>query len=78
MKKILQLLKRNQTKLVLGGGLALASPFAFALPAAVATGFTTLLTDVQDLINLAWTVVVPITIAFIILRMFKKAAASAT
>jgi len=49
-----------------------------ALPAAVATAFTDLQTDALDLVDLAWTAVVPITIAFIILRMFKRAASSAT
>lgn len=48
-----------------------------ALPAAATTSFATLLTDVLALVDLAWTAVVPITIAFIILRMFKKAAGQA-
>ena len=70
--------KHLDKKVILGLGLALASPFAFALPAAVTAGFTLLLDEANALIDLAWTLVVPITIAFIILRMFKKAAASAT
>lgn len=48
------------------------------LPAAVATAFTGLLADVQSLIDLAWTVVVPITVAFIVIGLFKRAAYSAT
>ena len=48
------------------------------LPAAVATAFTDLLADIMSLIDLAWTVAVPVTIAFIIIGMFKRAAYSAT
>jgi hypothetical protein len=62
------------------GALSLASVGAAhaVLPAAVATAFTDLNTDAMDLIDLAWTVAVPITIGFIILGMFKRAARSAT
>lgn len=49
-----------------------------ALPPAVETAFTTLAADGLDLIDLAWTVAVPLTIGFIILGMFKRAARSAT
>lgn len=49
-----------------------------ALPVAVGTAFTDLLADIQSLIDLAWTVVVPVTIAFIIIGMFKRSAYSAT
>ena len=49
-----------------------------ALNAAVAPAFATLQTDALALVDLAWTAVIPIAIAFIILRLFKKAAGSAT
>jgi hypothetical protein len=49
-----------------------------ALPAGVTTGFTTLNTDAMALIDLAWDVAIPIAVAFIILKLFKKAASSAT
>jgi len=49
-----------------------------ALPAGAATAFTSLETDVLDLVDLAWPVVISITVAFILLRMFKRAANSAT
>lgn len=48
------------------------------LPAAASTAFTDLQTDALALVDLAWTAAIPITIAFIILRMFKRAASSAT
>jgi len=48
-----------------------------ALPAAVATAFTSLLVDMLALIDLAWTVAVPVTIGFIILGMFSRSARSA-
>jgi hypothetical protein len=48
-----------------------------ALPAAAATAFTGLQTDALDLVDLAWTAIIPITVAFIILRLFKRAASSA-
>lgn len=50
------------------------------LPAALtgANGaFSTLSTDVLALIDLAWTAVIPVTVGFIVLRLFKKAASSA-
>lgn len=64
--------------LVLAGSLAGVSAASAALPTAATTAFTTLSTDVLDLVDLAWTAAVPITVAFIILRMFKRAASSAT
>ncbi|MCQ8130514.1 major coat protein [Methylomonas rivi] len=64
--------------LVLAGSVAgISSAFA-DLPAAASTAFTTLSTDVLALVDLAWTAAIPITVAFIILRMFKRAASSAT
>jgi len=71
--------QKLRAKLGLGLGLMTASVASHAaLPAAVATAFTDLLTDVLAMVDLAWTVVVPVTIAFIILGMFKRAAYSAT
>ena len=48
-----------------------------ALPTAATTAFTTLSTDALALVDLAWTAAIPIAIAFIILKLFKKAAGSA-
>lgn len=71
--------KLNQIRVVSGAGLLGAAGVSFAaLPTAAATAFTTLSDDVLDLVDLAWTAAVPITVAFIILRMFKRAASSAT
>lgn len=64
--------------LVLAGSLAGVSMANAALPLAATGAFTTLSEDVLDLVDLAWTAAVPITVAFIILRMFKRAASSAT
>ena len=64
--------------LVLAGSVLGVSGANAALPAAASTAFTALSTDVLELVDLAWTAVIPITIAFIILRMFKRAASSAT
>lgn len=49
-----------------------------ALSAAVAPAFAQLQTDALALVDLAWTVAIPVAVAFIILRLFKKAAGSAT
>ena len=49
-----------------------------ALPVAATTAFTDLKTDALALVDLAWTAAIPITIAFIILGMFRRAASSAT
>lgn len=54
--------------------------FAFSMPAhatlneGVATGFTSLQTDALALIDLVWPVAIAVTVAFIILGLFKKAA----
>ncbi len=48
-----------------------------ALPTAAGTAFTSLQTDVLALIDLAWPPMIAITVGFIILRMFKRAASSA-
>lgn len=58
--------------------LAVALGFVFeasaALNAGVATAFTTLSSDGLALVDLAWPVVTALTVAFIIIGLFKKAA----
>jgi hypothetical protein len=48
-----------------------------ALNAGVATGFTSLQTDALALVDLVWPVTIAVTVAFIILSLFKKAASKA-
>lgn len=50
---------------------------AAALNAGVAAGFTGLQTDALALVDLAWPVVIAITVAFIVIGLFKKAAQKA-
>ena len=52
-----------------------AAPFSAMaeLPDGAATAFTTLQTDALALLDLAWPVVIAVTVGFIILKMFKKA-----
>ena len=57
--------------------LAVITPSHAALNAAVAGAFTTLSTDALALIDLAWTVVVPVVSGFIVLRLFKSTASKA-
>lgn len=57
---------------------SIGSASAAGLPASATTAFTELQTDALALVDLAWTVAVPVTIAFIVLGMFKRAASSAT
>lgn len=64
--------------LIVAGSLAGVSAASAAIPAEATTAFTSLQEDALDLVDLAWTAAIPITIAFIILRMFKRAASSAT
>ena len=64
--------------LVLAGLVASISAASAALPVAATTAFTDLKTDALALVDLAWTAAIPITIAFIILGMFRRAASSAT
>jgi len=47
-----------------------------ALNAAVGTAFTTLQTDILALIDMVWPVMIAVTVAFIILRLFPRAANS--
>ena len=63
-----------------GGALVLGSigSASAALPVSATTAFTDLQTDALALVDLAWTAAVPITIAFIVLGMFKRAASSAS
>lgn len=55
----------------------IASPAEAALNAGVAAGFTGLQTDALALVDLAWPVVIAVTVAFIIISLFKKAAGKA-
>jgi len=73
-------LKNFGKKAAAGGALLVASVGAAnaALPTSATTAFTDLQTDALALVDLAWTAAVPITIAFIILGMFKRAASSAS
>lgn len=48
-----------------------------ALNAGVATAFTALQTDALALVDLIWPVVTAITVAFIIVRLFKRGASAA-
>lgn len=48
-----------------------------ALNAGVATGFTSLRADALELVDLVWPVTIAVTVAFIILGLFKKAASKA-
>lgn len=64
--------------LVLAGLVASISAAHATLPTAATGAFNTLKDDVLSLVDLAWVAAVPITVAFIILRMFKRAASSAT
>lgn len=76
---MLAILKNRGGQFSIAALLMTASTMASAaLPPSVSTAFSDLLADVQAMVDLAWTVVVPVTIAFIILGMFKRAAYSAT
>lgn len=59
------------------GSMAVMAPAEAALNAGVATGFTALQTDALALIDLVWPVAIAVTVAFIILGLFKKAAGKA-
>jgi hypothetical protein len=50
------------------------APAQAALNAAIAPAFTTLQADVLELVDMIWPVLIAVTIAFIILRLFPKAA----
>lgn len=52
-----------------GSGSAMA-----ALPAGATTAFTEIQTDALALVDLAWPAVIAVTIAFILLKLFKKSA----
>lgn len=48
-----------------------------ALNSGVATGFSSLQSDALELVDLVWPVTIAVTVAFIILGLFKKAAGKA-
>lgn len=62
---------------IVGLFVAAVSPAHAVLNAGVAAGFTSLQTDALALVDLVWPVVIAVTVAFIILGLFKKAAAKA-
>lgn len=69
--------KSNLVKVTLAsGGVVLMSiaDAQAALNAGVSTAFTALQTDGLALVDLAWPVVTALTVAFIIIGLFKKAA----
>lgn len=74
------MLKLLKNKVVQGLGVIVAGigSASAALPTSATTAFTDLQTDALALVDLAWTAAVPITIAFIVLGMFKRAAGSAS
>lgn len=74
---MLKLLKNKVVQVMGVFGVGIASAQA-ALPVSATTAFTDLQTDALALVDLAWTAAVPITIAFIVLGMFKRAASSAS
>lgn len=63
--------------LVVAGSLFGISAANATLNAGVATGFTSLQTDALALVDLVWPVTIAVTVAFIILSLFKKAASKA-
>lgn len=50
------------------------APAQAALNAAIAPAFASLQTDVLALVDMVWPVLIAVTVAFIILRLFPKAA----
>lgn len=73
MKKIPQTIKKVSlaSLALMAFGVSTANA---ALNAGIATGLTGLQDDVMDLIDLVWPVTIAVTVAFIILGLFKKAA----
>ncbi len=68
--------KKSRNIALAAGGLSVVAvaPANAALNAGVATAFTALQTDGLALVDLAWPVVTALTVAFIIIGLFKKAA----
>ncbi|NOR69280.1 MAG: hypothetical protein GQ532_06220 [Methylomarinum sp.] len=77
--KFLNKVKSSLAALVMGVVLfSVAGVASAAIPLAATDAFAALLVDMLAIIDLVWTVVVPVTIGFILIRMFKKGAASAS
>lgn len=60
---------------IIAGGSALASSSAFAaytMPAAVNTGAADIIDAVSQYEALIWTIIIPITIAFLAIKIFKR------
>lgn len=76
--KILKSIKKYFVQVAGFFGLGVAASVSHAaLPTAAGTAFTSLQQDVLDMIDLAWPVVAAVTVGFILLRVFKRAASSA-
>ena len=73
----MKLLKSKLLQLMALFALSITAAHA-VLPVAATTAFTDLQTDALALVDLAWTAAIPITIAFVILGMFRRAASAAT
>lgn len=75
-------MKNNIKKIAAVGGsvagfLAVSGSANAALNTGISTGISGLQTDALALIDLVWPVAISVTVAFIILGLFKKAAAKA-
>jgi hypothetical protein len=66
--------RSTQLRLVALSGAAVSGVASAALPAGATTAFTALQTDGLALIDAAWPVATAVTVGFIILGLFKKAA----
>lgn len=81
--ELLTLFKGNTMKNVqkaalgstLAGGLLAAQSASAALSAEVGTGLTAIQTDALALVDLIWPVVVAVTVAFVMFKIFKRGVA---
>lgn len=79
MKQKLEVLRERSTRLSIGGLALLGSSAAFAeLPAGATAAITQLQTDGLAMIEAYWPVVTALTVAFILIKLFKKGANKAT
>lgn len=63
---------------VIGGSFLVVGTASAAMPQAATTAFTTLGNDLQSMVASLWDIAVPVTMGFLYLKFFKKAAKSAT
>jgi len=70
--KLMSIARKYGSKVIASGAVLVGFGANAALPDGVATGFTTLQTDGLAMADLAWPVVIALTVAVILFKLYKR------